>query len=157
MSIVDYGVGGNMVENEASEAIANIPSNRTLLVEKLTAEEPVIPQTVEGLTTIEAVFEAFNPNIDVTFETAEGEPVQENFIFKNTGDFQVKNLTSQSPFLKNLEIQRDFYTKLVKQLRSNKILQRALENPETKQAFINALTQLFKNASKYQRHSLKRL
>ena len=142
MSIVDYGVGGNMVENEASEAIANIPSSRTLLVEKLTAEEPVIPQTVEGLTTSEAVFEAFNPNIDVTFETAEGEPVQENFIFKNTGDFQVKNLTSQSPFLKNLEIQRDFYTKLVKQLRSNKILQRALENPETKQAFINALTQL---------------
>lgn len=142
MSILDYGIGGNEVKRDASEAIANIPSNRTLLVEKLTVEESMFPETMEGLTTIEAVFDAFRPNVDVEFETAEGEPVQENFVFRNTGDFQVKNLTSQSPFLKKLEIQRDFYTKLVKQLRTNKILQRALKNEETKKAFIQALTQL---------------
>lgn len=150
MSILDYGIGGNEVKRDASEAIAKIPSNRTLLVEKLTVDEPMFPETVEGLTTIEAVFEAFRPNVDVAFETAEGEPVQENFVFRNTGDFQVKNLTNQSPFLKKLEIQRDFHTKLVKQLRTNKILQRALENEETKKAFIEVLTQLKRELAQVQ-------
>ncbi|GET47099.1 hypothetical protein [Capnocytophaga felis] len=142
MGILNYGIGGNEVKTEASEAIGNIPENRTLLVEKLTSEDPITPEAVEGLTSIEEVFATFQPNVDIEFETAEGEPVQENFSFQNTGDFQIKSLTSQSQFLKKLEIQRDFYTKLVKQLRTNKILQRALENEETKKAFIQALTQL---------------
>lgn len=142
MGILNYGIGGNEVKTEASEGIGNIPENRTLLVEKLTAEAPVSPQAIEGLTTIEEVFATFQPNVDVEFETAEGEPIQENFSFQNTGDFQIKNLTAQSRFLKNLEIKRDFYTKLVKQLRTNKILQKALENEDTKKAFIQALTQL---------------
>ncbi|CEN35818.1 hypothetical protein [Capnocytophaga cynodegmi] len=142
MGILNYGIGGNEVKTEASEAIGNIPENRTLLVEKLTSEDPITPQAIEGLTSIEEVFATFQPNVDIEFETAEGEPVQENFSFQNTGDFQIKNLTAQSQFLKKLEIQRDFYTKLVKQLRTNKILQRALENEDTKKAFIQALTQL---------------
>lgn len=142
MGILNYGIGGNEVKTEASEGIGNIPENRTLLVEKLTAEDPITPQAIEGLTSIEEVFATFQPNVDVEFETAEGEPVQENFSFQNTGDFQIKNLTAQSRFLKNLEIKRDFYTKLVKQLRTNKILQKALENEDTKKAFIQALTQL---------------
>ena len=142
MGILNYGIGGNEVKTEASEGIGNIPENRTLLVEKLTAEDPITPQAIEGLTSIEEVFATFQPNVDVEFETAEGEPVQENFSFQNTGDFQIKNLTAQSHFLKNLEIKRDFYTKLVKQLRTNKILQKALENEDTKKAFIQALTQL---------------
>lgn len=142
MGILNYGIGGNEPKTEASEAIGNIPENRTLLVEKLTSEDPITPQAIEGLTSIEEVFATFQPNVDIEFETAEGEPVQENFSFQNTGDFQIKNLTAQSQFLKKLEIQRDFYTKLVKQLRTNKILQRALENEDTKKAFIQALTQL---------------
>ncbi|ATA67526.1 hypothetical protein CGC48_02115 [Capnocytophaga cynodegmi] len=142
MGILNYGIGGNEVKTEASEAIGNIPENRTLLVEKLTSEDPITPQAIEGLTSIDEVFATFQPNVDIEFETAEGEPVQENFSFQNTGDFQIKNLTAQSQFLKKLEIQRDFYTKLVKQLRTNKILQRALENEDTKKAFIQALTQL---------------
>ncbi|MDO4230294.1 MAG: hypothetical protein Q4C98_10800 [Capnocytophaga sp.] len=142
MGILNYGIGGNEVKTEASEGIGNIPENRTLLVEKLTAEDPISPQAIEGLTTIEEVFATFQPNVDVEFETADGEPVQENFSFQNIGDFQIKNLTAQSRFLKNLEIKRDFYTKLVKQLRTNKILQKALENEDTKKAFIQALTQL---------------
>ncbi|KGN75088.1 hypothetical protein HQ47_04065 [Porphyromonas macacae] len=142
MSILNYEIGGNEVKIDASEAIANIPENRTLLVEKLTADEPVNPETVEGLTTIEDVFAAFQPNIDVEFESAEGEPVKENFRFGNTADFGVKKMTENSRFLKNLSIQKGFYENLVKQLRTNKVLQRALENPESKQAIIDALTQL---------------
>ncbi|KGN88645.1 hypothetical protein HQ45_08000 [Porphyromonas crevioricanis] len=144
MGILNYEIGGNEVKIDASEAIADIPENRTLLIEKLTADDPINPETVEGLTTIEEVFAAFQPNVDVEFESAEGEPVKENFRFNSTADFQVKNMTAGSRFLNNLSIKKDFYSKLVKQLRSNKVLQRALESPESRQALIDALSELKK-------------
>jgi urocanate hydratase len=137
--ISQFEIGGNEVQIDASEAIATIPENRTLVVEKLTAEEPVDPEIVTGLTTIEQVFTHYKPQIDIEFQDAEGKPVKETFHFQNVGDFAVKNLTEQSPFLKELSTAKDFYGNLIKQLRSNKVLQRALENPEYKQAFIAAL------------------
>ena len=57
MAIYDYGIGGNEVNVDANESIADIPSNRTLLVQKLTDEAPVSPETVYGLQTVEDVFE----------------------------------------------------------------------------------------------------
>lgn len=41
---------------DASEGIAEIPQNRTLLVEQLTKDEPVAPEVVAGLTNIDEVF-----------------------------------------------------------------------------------------------------
>lgn len=142
MAILEYGIGGNEVKVDASEAIANIPENRSLIVEQLTADEPVTPEAVKGLSTIEEVFEYFSPNIDVEFENEEGQPVKENFQFKTVADFNVKNMTQNSPFLHNLNTEKTFYEGLVTQLRSNKVLQRVLENPESKKAFISVLEAL---------------
>lgn len=142
MGILDYEIGGNEVKIDGSEAISQIPDNRTLLVEQLTAEEPSNPEAVEKLNTVEDVFAHFRPNIDVEFETEDGQPVKENMKFTNVGDFSVKNMTEQSAFLSDLNQQNSFYETLTKQLRSNKVLQRVLENAETKEAFINALMQL---------------
>jgi len=139
MAMFEYGVGGNEVKIDASEAIADIPFNRTLLVEKLTADDPINPEKVEKLETIEQVFAHFKPNIDIEFENEEGQEIKENFRFHTVADFLVKNLTKNSPFLKDLNNQKEFYNKTIKQLRSNKILQRALQNGETKAAFIEAL------------------
>ncbi|GAF05238.1 hypothetical protein [Saccharicrinis fermentans] len=144
MAILDYEIGGNEVKIDGSESIAQIPDNRTLLIEKLTAEEPANPEAVEKLSTIEDVFAHFMPNIDIEFENEDGQPVTENMKFSNVGDFSVKNMTQQSKFMNNLSQQNNFYELLTKQLRSNKVLQRALEDPETKEAFINALVQLRK-------------
>jgi hypothetical protein len=137
--INQYEIGGNEVKIDASEAIAAIPENRTLLVEQLTSEEPVNPEVVTGLTTIEQVFAHYKPQVDVEFQNGEGQPVKETFHFQTVGDFAVKNLTEQSAFLKGVNTEKDFYDNLIKQLRSKKVLQRALENPESKQAFIAAL------------------
>ena len=51
-------------------------------------------------------------------------------------------MTENSPFLKDLNNQKEFYEGLIKQLRSNKVLQRVLENVETKEAFIAVLKDL---------------
>ena len=41
------GIGGNAVEQEANEGIADIPGNRTLIVNQMTAEEPGVPEIVD--------------------------------------------------------------------------------------------------------------
>lgn len=139
MAILEYEIGGNEVKIDASEGIANLPDNRSLVVEHLTADEPIAPEAVEGLSTIEAVFAHFQPNVDVEFENEEGQPVKENLRFSSVSDFSVKNITQQSDFLNNLDQAKEFYEGMEKQLRTNKVLQRALEDPETRAALIAAL------------------
>lgn len=130
------------MKTDAAESVANIPENRSLIVEQLTADEPVVPEAISGLTTIEEVFSHFSPNLDIQFEDADGQPVTENFSFKSVADFSVKNMTENSAFLKDLNMEKEFYEGLIKQLRSNKVLQRVLENAESKEAFIAALREL---------------
>jgi hypothetical protein len=140
--INQYEIGGNEVKIDASEAIAAIPENRTLLVEKLTADEPVDPEVVSGLTSIEQVFAHYKPRMDVEFTNGDGQPLKEMFHFQSVGDFSVKNMTEQSRFLKKTNTEKEFYDNLTKQLRTNKVLQRALENPDSRQAFIASLEAL---------------
>jgi len=137
--INNYEIGGNEVKPDVSEAIAAIPENKTLIIEKLTDEEPVNPEVIKGLTTIEQVFAHYKPEKEVEFENSEGQPITEKFNFSTVGDFSVKNLTEQSHFLKGVSTEKNFYENLVKQLRTNKVLQRALENPESKAAMLEAL------------------
>lgn len=139
MAVFEYGIGGNEVKVDASESIAAIPENRTLLVEQLTSDEPINPEVIGGLTSIEQVFNYYKPQIDVEMENSEGQTISETFRFNSVGDFGVKNMTDQSVFLGKLNTEKDFFENLKKQLRSNKVLQRALENPETRQAFVASL------------------
>ena len=140
MDLGNYGIGGNEVKMDASEGIAEIPQNRTLLVEQLTKDEPVAPEVVIGLTSIDEVFAHFQPEIDIEFADAEGAPVEENFRFHNVGDFSVKKMTEQSPFLSGLNAEKQFADRMEKSLRSNKVLQRVPENPATRKAFVNTLS-----------------
>lgn len=140
MDLGNYGIGGNEVKIDASEGIAEIPQNRTLLVEQLTKDEAVAPEVVAVLTNIDEVFAHFRPEIDIEFADADGAPVEENFRFHNVGDFSVKKMTEQSSFLSGLNAEKQFADRMEKSLRSNKVLQRVLENPETRGAFVNAIS-----------------
>ena len=140
MELGNYGIGGNEVKIDASEGIADIPQNRTLMVEQLTKDEPVAPEVVTGLTNIDEVFAHFQPEIDIEFSDADGAPVEENFRFNNVGDFSVAKMTEHSSFLSSLNAEKQFADKMEKSLRSNKVLQRVLENPTTRDAFVNALS-----------------
>ncbi|MCC3158597.1 hypothetical protein LJ737_15210 [Hymenobacter sp. 15J16-1T3B] len=135
-----YGIGGQERKlDNASEAIAEIPLNRTLLVQKLTTHTPVKPVVVMGLKTPEAVFEHFKPEVAVDFENAQGVTVPEKLHFASLGDFGTKGIISQSSFLQGLASETDDLQKLLRQLKSNKILKSALEKPETKAAFLDAI------------------
>ena len=131
-----------LAPDPVGEGFVEISPNKTLFVQKLTAEAPVKPELAEGLQTVEQVFEHFKPNVDVELDIEDGSTKKENFSFAGLGDFDVKNLTNQSAYLKSLSLENDAYLKIIKQLKTNKSLKNVIENPETKSAFINALKAL---------------
>lgn len=137
-----YGLGGTEVQTDANEAIQAIPQNRTLLVEKLTQDQPIKPVVVKGLKTVEDVFQHFDPKVEVEFENAEGVLKKEELNFSNLGDFGGKGITRQSKFLKDLNTEKEQYIKVIKQLKTNKILKAALTNPEAKVALIESIKAL---------------
>src|SRR4051812_25828907 len=138
----DYQVGGNAVKMDASEGMADIPMNRSLFVQKLTADDPVRPEAVYDLKTVEEVFEHYKPAVEVEFEQQDGSSKSEELRFKGVGDFKAANMVAQSPFLQDLNAQKEEYQKLVKQLKTNKLVRNVIENPETKASFMAALQTL---------------
>ncbi len=139
-----YGIGGTEVKGDASEAITEIQQNRTLMIQKLTADPPATPKVVQGLTKIDDVFENYKPNIAVEFQDSDGVSREETLKFGGLGDFGIKGITAQSEFLQNLTMQKDQLNKVVKQLKSNKMMRKALENGETKLALLNSIYAMIK-------------
>lgn len=137
-----YGLGGTERRTDANEAIQEIPQNRTLFVEKLTQDQPIKPEVVTGLKTIEEVFEHYQPKVEVDFEDGDGVEIKEELGFSNLGDFGPKGITKQSNFLRDLSTEKDQFLKISKQLRTNKILKTALENPEAKAALLESIKAL---------------
>lgn len=139
MALYEYGVGGNEVKIDANEAIAEIPSNRTLLVQKLTEEAPLQPETVYGLETLEDVFERFQPSVELEFQDQEGNEIPEKLDFKGLSDFSAKKLKENSPFLSQLNIEREQYLKISRLLSSNKALLKSLSDEEARAEMIQVL------------------
>lgn len=137
-----YGIGGTEVKSDANEAIQEIPQNRTLFVEKLTQNQPLKPEIITGLTSIDDVFEHFQPEVEVAFEDSEGVEKKEALKFGNLGDYGEKGITRQSKFLKGLSTEKDQYIKVMKQLKTNKILKTALTDPAAKQALLDSIRAL---------------
>lgn len=131
-------IGGQLVPQQSFEAITQISSNRTLLVQKLT-NRPGKPEPVTGLKTMNEVFDHFKPSVKVSFEKEDGTNANEELHFNNLGDFRKEGIIEQSEFLSGLNEEQENYFKIIKQLKTNKILKSAMQNPETKQAYLSAL------------------
>ncbi|WP_109852739.1 hypothetical protein [Aquimarina sp. AU58] len=137
-----YGLGGTEVKTDANEAILEIGQNKTLLIQKLTQDQSLKPQIVTGLKSIDDVFENYNPEIEVEFEDAEGIETKETLKFSHLGNFGKKGIIDQSKYLNDLDTEKDQYLKIIKQLKSNKILKSALADPEAKEALLKSIQSL---------------
>ncbi|MBV8252579.1 MAG: hypothetical protein JO154_08225 [Chitinophaga sp.] len=140
----NYEIGGNERRIDTSEAFVDISPNKTLFVQQLTEQEPIKPEIVEGLKTVEEVFKHFKPKVSVDFEQKGGSTVHETLHFNHLGDFSVKSMIQQSNQLRDLNVESEMYLNIIRQLKSNKTLKATLENPETRQAFAAALENLAK-------------
>jgi hypothetical protein len=135
----DYNIGGQERKNEVNEGIADIPQNKTLLIERLTDEPPLSPQVIPDLKNPADVFQFFRPSKEVEFETDEGSARREKLEFRSLGDFGRQGITRQSNFLNELNQQSEDLQKFIRQLRSNKTLKTLLENKEAKASYIACL------------------
>jgi predicted component of type VI protein secretion system len=131
-------IGGQLVPQQSFEAIANISSNKTLLVQKLTSK-PTKLEPVKGLKTIDDVFNHFKPSLEVEFEEENGATRKEELKFNSLLDFKKDGIVNQSDFLKKLQTQNDASNSIVKKLKTNKILKTCLQNPEAKKSFLQAI------------------
>ncbi len=145
----NYEIGGNERKVDVSEAITDISPNKTLFVQQLTDAEPVKPEIVEDLKTVEDVFRHFKPNVGVSFENEDGSLKDETLQFQHLGDFSVKSMVQQSNTLGSLKLENDVYLNIIRQLKTNKTLKATLENPETRQAFAAALENLAKELQQH--------
>ena len=138
----NVGIGGTEVKLDANEAFQNIPANKVLMAEKLTSMPPVKPEITEGLTDVEAVFAHYKPKVEVGFEDGNGVTRNETLQFNHLGDFGIKGITAQSPLLSDLNTKKEQYQKIIKQLKSNKLLKSALAIEDGKKNLIGALQSL---------------
>ncbi|KAB1067296.1 hypothetical protein F6U93_12860 [Tamlana haliotis] len=141
------GLGGNVTDIDAGEALNEIPQNRTLIAGKLTPNTPIKPEAVQGLRTVESVFEHFQPELNIAYEDKDGGTVNEVTKFENLGDFGKKGITENSDFLKGLEIESAQYQKIIKQLKTNKVLKQALQDETSKAGLIATLELLIEELS----------
>jgi predicted component of type VI protein secretion system len=74
--------------------------------------------------------------------------VEEEFRFQNLADFTPKNLTQKSAYLQQLSMEQEQYNKIVRQLKTNKILRNMLENDQTRAAFIEVLKEVAQELEK---------
>lgn len=137
-----YGLGGTEVKTDAGEAILEIGQNKTLLIQKLTQDQPLKPKVVTGLKTVDDVFENYKPEVEVAFEDADGVQSKETLKFSHLGNFGKKGIIDQSKYLNDLDTEKDQYLKVVKQLKSNKILKAALTDPDAKEALLKSIKSL---------------
>lgn len=135
----DVVIGGQVRERQVSEALSLLPMNKTLMVLKLTEDPEASPDIVEGLDTVEKVFEHYQPSASVEFVDKEGGEQEEELNFTSVGDFGVKGMLKQSKFLNSLQSEKDELFRFMKILKSNKVLQKILQNPEEKQAYIASM------------------
>ena len=74
--------------------------------------------------------------------------VEEEFRFQNLGDFTPKSLTQKSDYLQLLSVEQEQYNKIVRQLKTNKILRNMLENDQTRAAFVEVLKEVAQELEK---------
>ncbi|TDH18491.1 hypothetical protein EXU57_23115 [Segetibacter sp. 3557_3] len=135
--VVNDGVGGFVQSPELSPSIKHLPLDRTLYAGLLTANPPVKPTIAEGLTDTGKVLEHYQPCINVAFEDKNGTTREETIRFKSLADFSLKSFVAQSGLLKELSHEKEQYQKLGNELRFNRVLNKALSDPITRQYFLN--------------------
>jgi hypothetical protein len=137
-------IGGDLVKEKGVEAIKDLQENRTMIIQKLTQSPPSKPQVVDGLKTIEDVFENYKPSAEVRFKDKEGTAVTEDLKFNSLADFSLNGLTENSNFLRNLNTQSEVYKLILRELKGNNRLKKALADGGGKTALVKALIAIVK-------------
>jgi hypothetical protein len=135
-----YKLGGIPVDlDNANAGIPTIHPNHTIIMQQLTSKPSRNPDVVKGLKTEEQVFEHFKPSVKVAFQNADGKTIKEEIPFEHRGHFGKKGLVEQSDFLQGLESESKDLAEMIKTIKADRFLQKAMLNSDSKEAFIKGL------------------
>ncbi len=134
--------GVNPKEEKPNEAFSVIPDNRTLIITKLTEDIPLTPEINDKCTTVKEVFNHYKPTIQLTLKDENNAPVNEEITFSNLGEFGKNGILKKSKFLQKLDQEKKDSQSFLQVVRSNKVLERILNNPETRHAYLTVLKEL---------------
>ncbi len=138
MAIEKPQLGGVVIDEGTSEAIKLLHDNKTAIISKFTADS-MSQAPVDGIQKLQDAFDHFQPQVDVSHTTEDGQEVNETLNFTSVSAFTVKGMIEQSGFLQELKGKEDDYQTLIKRLMTNKVFQKLLADPVGKAAFVEAL------------------
>ena len=138
---INFGFDGGSKNNDG---VQEIPSNKSLLIQKLTDLPPLLPDVVKGLQNTEAVFKHFKPSVNVVFDNLDKGMVKETIRFTDMLDFEVEKIVSRSDFLTELELKKRIYFDIVNKLQNNSELKEHLKNKDSKTALLKKIQDLKK-------------
>lgn len=108
----DYDTG-------ASDGVIVFPQNRTLYVDQFTDEGPFSDEDRSAfmVSSIEDVFDHYQPQKDIVLETELGELIEERFVFRSINDFEDNQLIEQSDLLSKNKAKVDVFNSLIRQFK----------------------------------------
>lgn len=129
---------------EVPPSLLPLNQNQTLYVTKLTAHDdgPPEPNKVEGLKSVDEVLEHYKPKKSISLTLEDENTEDEEFSFRRIGDFTQQGLIGQSKVLQAQAGKIQDLKKINMNLRSNKMLQKALQNPESRSLLRGMIEQM---------------
>ena len=94
------------------------------------------------------MFDHYKPSIEgILLTTEDGEYRSEDFHFSNVSDFNDEQLIALSETLTDGFCKKETYHTIIRHLERNRDLRRVINNPEARDAFVNALKSIRKELS----------
>ncbi|MBK6341863.1 MAG: hypothetical protein IPF41_04545 [Flavobacteriales bacterium] len=134
-----YHIGGHPIRLDDSGAdIPKIPENNLLIALKLTDERTSTPE-INELGSEKAVYDTYQPSKKVRFKDGDDRTVDEEYRFKDAGDFELNRLVEASPLLSSLKAELDHLREMIEVLETNNLVRNALKDGATRQLFNEGL------------------
>ena len=147
MSVSSKGPGAWIEEIAANPSVADLQGNKTLFLESMTSDPPKAPK-VERIQSLKHAFETFQPKKKITYETADGSEVTEEFRPKTMMDFGKDGIVKNSKYLADLSQKGQEFQRIAQLLKSNKTFQKLLEDKESRELYLTAIGSLISQLDK---------
>jgi predicted component of type VI protein secretion system len=132
-------IGANeLKDTDLSKSIEQLRSNRSILVMPLNenaGQEPELTQCQ----TIKEVFERYRPEAEITVRNEAGEAEESKLQFRDIKDFSPESVIRMTPTLRSMKTEVAILQDLIKQVRQNATLRKALGKPEEREKLLAGL------------------
>lgn len=130
---------------ESEDGINGLSQQNTLYADQFTDVEYSTPDLIPfKATSMEEVFEHYDPRTTVSMQDEEGQNVNEEFAFRDIKDFDDEQLIAQSDHLRGEKAKADAYNAIIRQLKQNNALKTALKDAQARDHLKDAIRALLK-------------